>query len=230
MKISIIVPVYNEQEILQDFLTKLTSRVDQDLIQEIILVDGGSTDSTPEIAKSFDITFLQSPHKGRAIQMNYGANLAKGDILHFIHADSIPPVNFCSSILKAISARTQAGCFMSKFDLPHWFLRLGNYFSFLPFWFCRGGGQTLFITKLLFDKLGGYNEKMRIMEEYDLITRIKRISRFRVIRRFVLTSARDYRKHGPMRLQFIYMKLFRMYARGASQDVMLSYLNEKLNK
>jgi rSAM/selenodomain-associated transferase 2 len=230
MKISVIIPTYNEEEHLDRLLNAIRRHADPGTLQEVIVCDGGSSDRTLEIAAKAGVTVLQSPRKGRSAQMNYAAQHARGEVLHFIHADCLPPKHFTSLILDKISDRTQAGCFMSKFDMSHWFLRLGNYLSFLPFWFCRGGGQTLFITAGLFRQLGGYDERMVLMEEYDLIARIRQHSRFRVIRRFVITSARDYRVNGPMKLQFTYIRVFRMYARGASQQEMLRFVRERVTK
>lgn len=230
MKISVIIPTYNEEEHLARLLETISSHADDGTLQEVIVCDGGSSDQTLDIARKAGVTVLESPRKGRSAQMNYAAEQATGDVLHFIHADCLPPKHFSGLVLDKISDRTQAGCFMSKFDLNHWFLRLGNYFSFLPFWFCRGGGQTLWITTDLFRKLGGYDESMVLMEEYDLIARIKEHTRFRVIRRFVITSARDYRVNGPMKLQLTYIKVFKMYSRGASQQEMIDFVKARVRK
>ncbi|MGB3182361.1 MAG: TIGR04283 family arsenosugar biosynthesis glycosyltransferase [Cyclobacteriaceae bacterium] len=230
MKISIIIPTYNEEEHLAKLLDTIRQNAKPDTLQEVIVCDGGSQDRTLEIAREAGVRVLESPRKGRSAQMNYAAEQAGGEVLHFIHADCLPPKDFTWWILYKLRPGVQAGCFMSKFDLPHWFLRLGNYFSFLPFWFCRGGGQTLFITADLFQKLGGYDESMVLMEEYDLIARIKEHTRFRVIRRFVITSARDYRVNGPMRLQLTYIRVFKMYSRGATQQEMIDFVKSRVRK
>lgn len=230
MKISIIIPTYNEENNIVRLLKAIDRNGVAKEIQEVIVCDGGSSDNTVKLAEEHGATVLISPRKGRSAQMNHAADNATGEVLHFIHADCLPPKQFTSYILKVMGKKTRAGCFMSKFDMGHWFLRLGNYLSFLPFWFCRGGGQTLWITKDLFHKTGGYDESMVLMEEYDFIARVKQHSRFRVIRRFVITSARDYRRNGAMKLQLTYIRVFRMYARGASQDQMLEFVRERVQK
>ncbi|MFA0960263.1 TIGR04283 family arsenosugar biosynthesis glycosyltransferase [Roseivirga sp. BDSF3-8] len=230
MKISIIIPTYNEEKTIGRLLQVIKNRSGKDEVREVIVCDGGSMDNTRSIADKLGARVLISTQKGRAAQMNHGAAVACGEVLHFIHADCVPPKEFTSLILKKLPPGTQAGCFMSKFDMGHWFLRLGNYLSFLPFWFCRGGGQTLWVTRELFHRVGGYDERMKLMEEYDLIARLKKQTRFRVIRRFVIASARDYRRNGALRLQFIYMKVFRMYAQGATQDELLAYVKERVRK
>lgn len=226
-KISIIIPTFNEEDTIAALLDAVKEKGNFYHICEVIIIDGGSTDKTLDIVSGYDFRLIESPAKGRSQQMNYASKQAKGDILYFIHADSIPPRKFTERIVHVIKPKQRAGCFMSRFDLNHWFLRAGNFFSFLPFWFCRGGGQTLYITKDLFFELGGYDESMILMEEYDLISRIQKKTRFRVIRRVVITSARDYVKHGPLRLQFAYIKVFNMYSKGATQQEMLGYLKSK---
>ncbi len=96
--ISIIIPTYNEADHIAQTISKTYSANGEHQI-EIIVVDGGSTDE-----------------KGRATQMNKGASVAKGDVLYFLHADSIPPKNFTDCILNAVNKNFISGCFRLSFD------------------------------------------------------------------------------------------------------------------
>jgi glycosyltransferase involved in cell wall biosynthesis len=93
--ISIIIPVYNEEKQIKNLLSYLR-KISTGKILEIIVVDGGSNDTTPQIlASEEDLIFIRSC-KGRAKQMNAGAAIAKAPVLYFLHADSYPPENFDS--------------------------------------------------------------------------------------------------------------------------------------
>lgn len=96
--ISIIIPVLNEEATITKLLLHLKTHAITKSIIEVIIVDGGSTDHTIKLAKKGGATVL-STTRGRAKQMNHGAKYAKGDILYFLHADSLPPLGFDELIL-----------------------------------------------------------------------------------------------------------------------------------
>ena len=101
MQISIIIPTLNEESNIQELLSQLT-RIQDDRIAEIIVADGGSSDSTAEMASKFPIKLLKLSQKSRAHQMNEGAKVSKVDTLYFIHADTRPPISFVDDINNAI--------------------------------------------------------------------------------------------------------------------------------
>lgn len=224
--ISIIIPNLNDAGFLDFTLSSLRASIQEQENFEIIIADGGSSDKSSLIAQKHNAVFLSCPEAGRSKQMNFAAERAEGNILYFLHADSRPPRNFDQYIREAINEGYKTGCFTSRFDWAHPFLRLCNLFSRLPFWFCRGGGQSLFIKKDLFESSGGFNAEMEIMEEYEFIQRLWKHHKFRIIKKDVITSARDYRKYGAFRLQWHYSRVFRMYARGCDQNKMKAYLEE----
>lgn len=229
MKVSVIIPTLNEEQHLEKLLSYL-QKYSADYLVELIIVDCGSTDRTLLIADEHAAKVITTDKKGRAHQMNVAANQAKGDVLYFVHADTMPPAGFDKLIAMNISSENQAGCFTSIFDWNHPFLRFCNFFSRLPFWFCRGGGQTLFVTKKLFNKLNGFDESMTIMEEYEFISRLKAKTRFKIVKRNAITSARDYKQNGAFKLQFIYACVFVLYASGASQDYMRNFVGRYISK
>ena len=163
--ISVIIPTLNEGDRIEGLLQFLSTNSNPDNIKEIIVVDGGSTDQTVNQILKFDKVRLIKSKKGRAFQLNTGAELATGSVLYFIHADCIPPRSFDQLILDRISLGHDAGCFRLKFDSPHWWLRLAGWFTRFNWRICRGGDQSLFITRDLFEAIGGYDERYLIYED-----------------------------------------------------------------
>lgn len=229
MQLSIIIPTFNEEKHLQQLLPHLQAN-SVGYLAEVIVVDCGSTDQTLSVANKHGAEVITTEKKGRSYQMNLAARLAKGKVLYFVHADTIPPFAYDKLIIDSVDKEIEAGCFTSIFDWNHPFLRFCNFFSRLPFWFCRGGGQTLFVTKNLFDALKGFKEDMTIMEEYEFIGRLKKASKFKIVKKNAVTSARDYRVNGPFRLQFIYACVFILYAAGASQEYMINFISKYIHK
>src|SRR4051812_30882723 len=98
--LSIIIPTYNESSQIAETIGKTIAAL-ATVAAEIIVVDGGSSDRTMEIAMETGVIAVLSDRKGRAAQMNFGASRSKGEILYFLHADSKPPFDFGTQILKA---------------------------------------------------------------------------------------------------------------------------------
>jgi rSAM/selenodomain-associated transferase 2 len=208
-KISVIIPVFNEAKNIEALLGYLNQNSTQKLISEIIVVDGGSTDGSQKIVSEFSVKHpivkgLDS-QKGRAKQMNFGAAQANGHILYFLHADSFPPKNFDQSIIEAIREGATSGCFKMKFDSSHWWLQLAGWFTQFNWKVSRGGDQSLFVEKNIFEHLKGYNEDFIIYEDNELIYRLYKQGMFKVIQRSLTTSARRFESNGIWSLQFHFM-------------------------
>ena len=225
--ISIIIPVLNEVENISKLIQHLTLQSTTNIITEIIVVDGGSIDNTIEIAKSLNTKVINS-RKGRAIQMNLGAKQAKGSILYFLHADSFPPNGFDRMIFHEVNNRNLAGCFKMKFDSKHWWLKLAGWFTKFNWKACRGGDQSLFITKELFEELQGFNESYTIYEDVDLINKLYSKNQFKVIQEPIITSARRYRENGISKLQFHFWMIYLKKFFGASADGLSSYYDKHI--
>ena len=212
VKLSIIIPVWNEDKVIAktlEFVLKHTSQ------SEIIVVDGDSTDATPEICRQFSkVQFIESTKRGRAAQMNLGATHSKAEILYFLHADSQPPADFEDLILEAVKKGSCSGCFRFKFDSPKWMLKINSFFTRFPYLWCRGGDQSLFITRSLFQELKGYDERFEVMEEYDLIRRIQTKQDFCILPFSVLVSARKYDTNSWFRVMWANFIAFRSFKRG----------------
>jgi len=219
LKFSIIIPTLNEAENIERVLHRLQNHATSNL-REIIVVDGGSSDETCALAKKMEVKVLQSPQKGRAAQMNFGATHATGDVLYFVHADTLPPESYMQDLETALEEKYPMGCFRFRFDSDKKILRFNSYMTRFDRIWVRGGDQSLFITRTLFDALGGYRNDFKIMEEYDLISRARQQARFKIIPKDVLVSDRKYENNSFLRVQFANATVFMMYRFGASQDAM----------
>ncbi len=224
--ISIILPTCNEEAIIASSLHNLLAMTVKSEGVEIIVSDA-STDGTPGILSGFPVTLCHSA-KGRAIQMNCGARLAGGDILYFLHADTLPPEAFVEDIRASVVAGKKAGCFRMSFDDNHPLMTLFGWFTQFPFLICRGGDQSLFIDKGLFHRIGGFDETMLIMEDYDIITRIERLEPFHILQAAVTTSARKYLRNGIIPLQMSFGTIHLMYALGFDQTAIVRYYRENI--
>lgn len=221
MNLSIIIPTLNEAENIEVLIKRLKNCSCPET-HEVIVVDAGSTDNTQELANKAGAVTLLSPLKGRAPQMNHGASRAKGDLLYFVHADSLPPSDFCLCIEQCIKEGSRMGGFRFKFDSDKKILAFNNWTTQFNKIFVRGGDQTMFIQKDLFDELNGFDEHFRIMEEYDFIERAQKKTPYRLIPRDVLVSARKYETNSWLRVQLANVIVFSMYRFGFSQDKMVN--------
>lgn len=219
-QISIIIPTYNEAGTVDKLISYLLANGTTHLL-EIIVADGKSTDNTAALAKAAGAKVIRCTHKGRAAQMNTGAQQAKGSILYFLHADSYPPSDYCKDIVKAVEEGYASGCFRLAFDHSHWFLKLNCWFTRFDIDLIRFGDQSLFVTKEKFKEVGGFKEELMIMEDQEIINRLKKIARFKVMRKAVTTSARKYIENGVYRLQGIFFIIFMLYKLGFSQSYLL---------
>ncbi|RXK81603.1 glycosyltransferase [Chlorobaculum sp. 24CR] len=219
--LSIVIPAWNEEAGIARALATLLALTAGRHDTEIIVSVSGD-DRTAEIASTFPVTVCRS-EKGRAVQMNAGAKLASGPTLYFLHADTIPPPSFCDDILSAVGQGEKAGCFRMSFDDPDWLMQLYGWFTQFPLTICRGGDQSLFITRELFERIGGFDERLQIMEDFEIIERIQRHTEFRILDSTVTTSARKYHTNGTVRLQAIFGTIHLMYALGFSQEDMVTF-------
>jgi len=225
-RLSIIIPAWNEAATIAWTLEALLGLTDGKSDIEIIISISGN-DTTAEIAQSFPVTVCLS-EKGRAIQMNAGAQLASGEVLWFLHADTTPPATFRDDILAAIDRGCEAGCFRMTFDDPDWLMQIYGWFTQFPLTICRGGDQSLFITRELFDRIGRFDETMQIMEDIDIIERIQRHTAFYILDSTVVTSARKYHDNGLIRLQAIFGTIHLMYTLGFSQEEIQKFYRDSI--
>lgn len=210
MTFSIIIPTHNEAATIGQLVGKLLEYGGDSLV-DVLVIDAGSCDGTAEIARKAGATVGQSPRQGRAAQMNFGAALAKGTMLYFVHADVAVHPNFIQDIEQAVEAGYEAGCYRFRFDSDKVMLRFNSYGTRFSGLMSRGGDQTLFMTRSLFDRLGGFDEYYTIMEDFDMIVRIRRVTRFCIIPKDVLVSARKYATNSWLRVQLANLTAFSLF-------------------
>jgi rSAM/selenodomain-associated transferase 2 len=214
-RISVIIPTYNEEKNIE----KLLSFLLKEKGLEIIVVDGGSSDKTKSIVADFsDVKFYESPEKGRAHQLNLGAEKASGEILYFVHADTIPPISFAKHIREAFDKNQHSGCFAYRFDKQTFLLRILGFFTRFNWFYTGGGDQTLFICRDLFQEKKGFNTNYVIMEDFELSTRLIKEKLFVVLPQKATVSARKYEKNSFIRVNKANAKALRMFKKGVSPE------------
>lgn len=226
-KISVVIPVLNEAGNIADAIAsvQLSTNV------EVIVVDGGSNDNTVDIAKSLSVKVLTSA-SGRAYQMNAGAAIAEGEILLFLHADTRLPSYFDALVRATLCTGVVAGGFKLKIAGDAWGLRLvewgvgvrSRFFQF-PY-----GDQAIFLTKQVFEQVGGFPE-LPIMEDFELIRRLRGLGRIQIVSTPVLTSARRWLQKGIFQTTLINQIVIFAYFVGVSPTkIMLFYRSGKFRK
>lgn len=228
MTISIIIPVLNEEKSLPKLLDYLLEIQNPKIVKELLIVDGGSSDSTLEILKSYPSIIVLQSEKGRAKQMNFGAKKATSTIHYFLHCDTFPPKNFDIEIIKQVQNGNLSGCFKMKFDNNHIVLLISQWFTKINHISCRGGDQSLFVERNLFQNLNGFSEILQVYEDNEFIHRLYKNSNFTVIQKTVITSARKYLKNGVWKLQFHFLMIHIKYWLGASQENLIQYYHKNI--
>ncbi len=227
MKISVIIPVFNEVKLIAETIQFIKNN-GGNLLEEIIVVDAGSTDNTVLFAKNSGALVYNSAKMGRAEQMNLGAKMAKSDILYFVHADTKPPETFASEIIEAIKNGSEIGCFRLKLNSKKLLFFINEWFTRFNVMWCRGGDQTLFVTKKLYNKLNGFDEKFVIMEEYDFIIKAKKIAKFKILNNSTLASARKYENNGWLKVMVANYIAYKMFTKKIEPQKIKDYYKAAL--
>ncbi|SNR95352.1 TIGR04283 family arsenosugar biosynthesis glycosyltransferase [Hymenobacter mucosus] len=210
MRLSVIIPTYNEAATISSLIRQLR-QYDPGQEVEVLVVDANSPDGTAELAQQAGATVLCAPSAGRAAQMNYGAQQATGNILYFVHADVGIHPDYVSTIEQAVAQGYEAGCYRFRFASPHPLLRINSFGTRFQGIMSRGGDQTLFITRDLFQRLQGFDEQYVIMEDFDIIQRIRRQARFLIVPKDVIVSARKYETNSWLRVQLANLTAFSLF-------------------
>jgi rSAM/selenodomain-associated transferase 2 len=197
MKISVIIPVLNEGEKINEILDSTKSAA-ADVSHEIIVVDGDSSGNT--IEKIMDAVVIKiAVHRGRASQMNAGAARACGDVLLFLHADTLLPPNAFPKIAAALSdKRFIGGAFDMGIYNSRWIFRAISKAASLKHRMTRVpyGDQAIFILRSYFEDIGGY-AGIPLMEDVELMKRVKRQGgRIMILPEAVATSSRKWENEG----------------------------------
>ncbi len=226
--ISIIIPTYNEADNIGTLIAYIKTVAGSPMF-EIIVSDGGSNDHTVSIASNAGVMVLHCPKKGRAAQMNFAASMASGSIFYFVHADTLPPKGFFQLIQRAVENHFEVGRCQTKFNSNSLLLKLNAFFTRFDWFMCYGGDQTLFITRTLFEFIGGFNEQKLIMEDYDITQRAKEKGKYIVFKKSALVSVRKYKKNSWIRVQKANYKVVQLYKKGTPSADVASFYKNYLN-
>lgn len=211
-KISIIIPVYNEASTINKLIDNLEQFKDH---CEIIFVDGGSKDKTCKIIEEKH-RLVYSPQKGRCHQMNYGASLANGEILLFLHADSLLPKDALHQIQEIILKDYKVACFKIRFQSRSILMKICGFMSNVRVKLrnIAFGDQGIFISRRYFYELGGFPE-IPIMEDYQLSMNIKaKGDKIALAKAKIETSERRFVENGRIRTMIRMQRLQHMYRNG----------------
>jgi rSAM/selenodomain-associated transferase 2 len=213
MRISVIVPVFNEEKNIAVTLAAL-QRLKPD---EMILVDGGSSDATREICQRFGVELYPSRPR-RAAQMNCGAQRASGDVLLFLHADTrLPPSAFDDIRVALQDRKVLGGRFDLELDSPRPLLKLIGFMISLRSRLSKvgTGDQAIFVRREIFAELGGYAD-IPLMEDVALSRALKRRGAVACLRSRVVSSARRWEMEGIWRTVLKMWTLKTLYLLGIS--------------
>jgi len=201
LKISLVVPIYNEADGLSAFLNHLNPFP----LFEMIVVDGGSSDQSTRILSNWEKDPKALCHRrfvttarGRGRQMNAGAKEAKGEVLLFLHADTRLPAHALRPILKTMADREHVGgAFRLSIDSAHLILKMISFSANLRSRFLQlpYGDQGYFVRQTVFEAMGGYAD-LPLMEDVEFIGRLKHRGKITLLNTTVKTSARRWKRQG----------------------------------
>ncbi|MDA8099048.1 MAG: TIGR04283 family arsenosugar biosynthesis glycosyltransferase [Nitrospiraceae bacterium] len=222
--LSVVIPVLHEENRINGTVRRVTAVCDR-LPVEIIVVDGDPQGSTLSALDVQDVVSLLSA-PGRAIQMNRGASRAAGEVILFLHADTLLPAHADSLIAACLlDPLSVGGCFDLGIDSSRWYFRITERYvacrtriTRVPF-----GDQAIFLRRAYFERIGGFRE-IPLMEDVELMARIrKRGDRIAVLPEKALTSARRWEREGVLRATTRNWMLQCLYCAGVPPEELAKY-------
>ena len=212
MNISVIIPTLNETAGLAATLVRVRSVLPQ---AELIVADGGSADDTRCLARFAGALVVTAP-RGRGRQLAAGAEAAHGNLLLFLHADTLLPPDTAEVLARAFADdRTQIGSFQLSFDTAEWFLQSCGWLTRFDSVLTRFGDQGIVVRRDFYGQLGGF-PAWPLFEDVELLRRARRVTRIVSFPAAVTTSARRFQRGGHLRQQWRNGWLLCRFLAGAS--------------
>ncbi|MFQ5656347.1 MAG: TIGR04283 family arsenosugar biosynthesis glycosyltransferase [Candidatus Methylomirabilales bacterium] len=196
--LSIIIPIANEAHNLRRLLPDLHRKFPE---TDIIVVDGGSVDGSPRVVEQFPFARLVVSPRGRARQMNAGAQEGKGEVLLFLHGDTLLPERASEAVRAALAdPQTVGGRFEFRLDNPGFVFQIithvTNFLRSRPTWIATGD-QALFVRRKIFDEMGGYPD-IALMEDVEFTKALTRRGNLACLPLPATTSARKWERDGVL--------------------------------
>ena len=216
---SIIVPVFNEAQLIRPFLQHLRERAPE---AEIIVADGGSSDGTVDLTAGFCDQLVRS-EPNRSIQMNIGARAARGDILWFVHVDAELPLRCLDEIERIMDDPSVVGGYF-RIRLPQGLVyRLTDSFAHYAGLLLRMrcGDHGIFCRRTVFLDIGGF-PKVPLMEDVGFVRQLHRHGRVTYSDKRILISPRRYEAIGRVRLTLAYGFIAMLYIFGVPASMLAS--------
>lgn len=227
-KLSIIIPALDEVQNLRVLIPHIRYTANSIESCEVIVVDASGNNEISGLSRDMNFILIKTGIRQRASQMNLGALHASGNLLFFLHADTLPPHNFDLYIRECL-LKNHSACFRMMFYPDNSILSFYSYFTRFTHDIFHGGDSGLIIKSSTFEELRGFNEDMMIMEDYEFMQRIKRKYSFVVLDKSVETSARKYLTNGFIRLQWHYLIIQILYRSNFSQEKLVKYYKDHVH-
>jgi glycosyltransferase involved in cell wall biosynthesis len=231
----LLIPTLNEEAALPRLIANV-AKLDPPPV-EVLVVDGGSKDRTVDLAREAGWRVIESA-RGRGVQINAGVAAAEASNVCVLHADSVPPADMIAVIEQVLAdPKTALAGFtpVIKGEKLRWGTTAHNWAKtwyapllFRPRLFFKGarllfGDHAMFFRKADFLKSGGCDPTARVMEEADLCIRMTALGRVRLVPRFIETSDRRIAEWGPLKANWIYLKVGLLWALGARRRLERHY-------
>lgn len=211
--LSVVIPCLNEADRLPQTLARVEAEGDG---CEVVVVDGGSSDGTREVAAAHPAVRLVRAPRSRGVQLNAGAGAARGRSLFFLHADTLPPDAFAARILRVLGRPgVAAGSFRLAFDAGGPVLRFSSWCSRFNHPIFTYGDQGLFLRGATFERIGGY-APIPLFEDVEIQGRLRALGRFVKVAVPATTSARRFQTRGAVRQQVVNALLLSAFRAGVS--------------
>jgi|CXWL01.1.fsa_nt_gi rSAM/selenodomain-associated transferase 2 len=211
MRVSVVIPTLDEAGRIETLIVGLIGQG----FDEIVVADGGSRDATAALAAAAG-ALVVSTSRGRGRQLSAGAGAASGDILFFVHADSLPPAGARRRIETALANEgVSAGCFRLTFDVAHPLLRFYAFMSRINHSLFTYGDQGLFLRRSTYQRIDGYRD-LPLFEDVEILQRLRRIGRIVKLNAPMVTSARRFLRDGVARRELMSAGLVALYHLGVA--------------